>query len=189
MSNLIRLIYISRSTSEIDDTVEFEPGIALILARSRVNNRENGLGGVLYFGNGCFFQCLEGPADKVDALYQKLHQDPRHNDLKMLSRQKITQPAFAKWDMKYVKLDAQINNFLAARGYDKFDPYAMDDKTTEELISFLKLAPPADQDAPAEDATDLLAPKHERMLRFAVALSMLSLLVSLAALGVSLKIL
>lgn len=189
MRNLVRLIYISRSTSDINDTLEFEPGIALILARSRVNNRQNGLGGVLYFGNGCFFQCLEGPAEKVDALYQKLHQDPRHKDLKMLSRQKIERPAFAKWDMKYVKLDAQINNFLTSRGYTKFDPYAMDDKTTEDLIRFLKLAPPADQEEPADDASVLLAPSQERMIRFAVSLSMLSLLVSLGALAVTLKIL
>jgi len=189
MRNLVRLIYISRSTSDINDTVEFEPGIALILAKSRNNNRQNGLGGVLYFGNGCFFQCLEGPAEKVDALYQKLHQDPRHKDLKMLSRQKIERPAFAKWDMKYVKLDSQINGFLASHGYTKFDPYAMDDKTTEDLIRFLKLAPPADQEELADEAAELLAPKHERMLRFAVAVSMLSLLVALWALAVALKIL
>lgn len=187
MRNLVRLIYISRSTSEVNDTLEFEPGIALILAKSRANNRNNGLGGVLYFGNGCFFQCLEGPAEKVDALYQKLHQDQRHKDLKLLSRQKIQKPAFEKWDMKYVKVDQALNTFLAARGYTKFDPYAMDDKTTEDLIRFLKLAPPADQPEPADDEPGVLAPRHERMIRFAVALSSLSLLLSLGALAVALQ--
>lgn len=188
MSNLIRLIYISRSTSEINDNLEFEPGIALILAKSRANNRNNGLGGVLYFGNSCFFQCLEGPAEKVDALYKKLHLDPRHKDLKLLSRQRIQKPAFEKWDMKYVKVDEAINAFLAARGYTKFDPYSMDEKTTEDLIRFLKLAPTADQAEVEEAAAEAAAAKQRRAQRLTLTMSAVSLLVSLSALAMAFKI-
>ena len=56
MEKLVQIIYVSRSS--LNATVNFtgiEPKIARILAKSRLNNRKNGLVGVLYFGDGCFF--------------------------------------------------------------------------------------------------------------------------------------
>ena len=73
MSRLIQIIYISRSSFiTTTNSTEIEPNVARILAKSRVNNRKNGLVGVLYFGDGCFFQCLEGEETEVDKLYSKL---------------------------------------------------------------------------------------------------------------------
>ena len=62
-----------------------EPNVARILAKSRINNRRDGLVGVLYFGDSCFFQCLEGTESAVDALYARLQSDTRHTDIKLLS--------------------------------------------------------------------------------------------------------
>ncbi len=60
MPNLVWIIYISRSTfTPSGVSMAIEPNVARILAKSRVNNRRNGLVGVLYFCDGCFFQCLE----------------------------------------------------------------------------------------------------------------------------------
>ena len=68
MTNLIQMIYISRSTfAQAEITNGIEPNVARILLKSRANNKKNGLVGVLYFGNGCFFQCLEGAAETVQA--------------------------------------------------------------------------------------------------------------------------
>lgn len=56
MQKLVQIIYISRSTFENADAVnKIEPNVVRILAKSRVNNRRNGLVGVLYFGDGAFF--------------------------------------------------------------------------------------------------------------------------------------
>lgn len=189
MRDAVRLIYISRSTTETSNDLEFDPGVAMILAKSRTNNRKNGLYGVLYFGNGCFFQCLEGPAEKVDALYLKLHDDPRHKDLKLLSREKIQRLSFDKWDMKYVKLDQAINTFMKGRGYKTFDPYSMDDRTIEDLIQFLRMAPAADgvenaDAAPASPATALASPG---MAQLSLAFSALAMLLSIGALVISLQ--
>ena len=96
MTNLIQLIYISRSTfapTEISNIIE--PNVARILLKSRVNNKKNGLVGVLYFGDGCFFQCLEGEAEAVDQLYETLLKDTRHKDLKVFSRKAIDTLTFS----------------------------------------------------------------------------------------------
>ena len=90
MTSLTRIIYISRSTFKwsVNDG-GIEPAVARILSKSRINNRKNGLVGVLYFGEGCFFQCLEGETATIEALYAKLLKDPRHKDLKVLVRKSI----------------------------------------------------------------------------------------------------
>ena len=101
MSRLIQIIYISRSSFiTTTNSTEIEPNVARILAKSRVNNRKNGLVGVLYFGDGCFFQCLEGEETEVDKLYSKLQQDARHKDLKLISRKLINTLTFTNWAMK-----------------------------------------------------------------------------------------
>ena len=190
MSKLIRLIYISRSNLQAIENVDIEPGIARILTISRINNRKRGLVGVLYFGNGCFFQCLEGEQETVDALYEKLKMDKRHSDLKVLSRQDITRLSFSQWDMKYVKIDTTINSFLESRGYSEFDPYKLDDRTTSDLIRFLKLAPDADDVAKAAapaTAMPAAATASPGMAQLSLAFSTLAVLLSIGALVIALQ--
>ena len=59
MSSLIRLIYVSRANFEpAKESGGIEPTVARILMQSRRNNPKEQIGGVLYFGDGYFFQCL-----------------------------------------------------------------------------------------------------------------------------------
>ena len=59
MDRLVQIIYISKSSfTPTVNSAGIEPNVARILVKSRINNRKNGLVGVLYFGDGCFFQCL-----------------------------------------------------------------------------------------------------------------------------------
>ena len=137
MSKLLQIIYISRSTFEaLDANNKIEPNIARILAKSRVNNRINGLVGVLYFGDGVFFQCLEGEETAIKNLMIKLKADSRHKDLKIISKKTITQLTFGDWAMKFAPLDAQIQQFLKDNHFQKFDPYQFSGET---IIQFLNL--------------------------------------------------
>jgi hypothetical protein len=138
MPNLVQIIYISRSTfTPSGVSMGIEPNVARILAASRINNRKNGLVGVLYFGDGCFFQCLEGEAEAVDALYAKLLRDNRHQDLKLFSRKTITTLSFPDWSMKYVPLEKQMNRLLAMRGLKTFDPYQFDADMIKSVMELL----------------------------------------------------
>ncbi len=149
MSQLVQIIYISRASSVPERQVNaVDPVVARILAKSRANNRKNGLVGVLYFGDGCFFQCLEGEESAVDTLYAKLEQDPRHRDLKVISRKPIAAPTFQDWSMKYVPVEQAMTALLRRRGMSSFDPYLFDDDATREVIGLLHAA----AEAPVEPA-------------------------------------
>ena len=109
MDNLVQLVFISRPTFiTLGPVSSKEPNLAHILSKSRSNNAKHGLVGVLFFGDGCFFECLEGPEADIDHVYQILLQDNRHKDLKVNNRKKIQRLSFKKWRMKYVTFDASV---------------------------------------------------------------------------------
>lgn len=133
-----QIIYISRSTFVPSTATNgIEPNVARILAKSRVNNRKNGLVGVLYFGDGCFFQCLEGEESAVDKLYQTLLQDDRHTDIKLLSKKSVEELSFSEWSMKYVPLEDQMNRLLVSNGYKSFNPYQFSTHMIEKILELL----------------------------------------------------
>lgn len=139
MSNLVRLVYVSRALFPASNNLSaVEPEVARILAVSRTNNKKDGLVGVLYYGNGCFFQCIEGETQAIDLLYAKLHHDTRHNDLKLLSRREIGQLSFEKWSMKYVSVDSDMKILLASQGHAIFDPYKFKDETVQAVLALLQ---------------------------------------------------
>ncbi len=138
MQKLVQIIYISRSTFESTDAInKIEPNVVRILAKSRVNNRKNGLVGVLYFGDGAFFQCLEGDEGAINTLFAKIENDPRHKDLKLISKKYISRLSFPDWAMKYAPLDERMGKYLKENGYQNFDPYAFTPEMTQNILSFL----------------------------------------------------
>ena len=138
MTNLIQMIYISRSTFMTTElTNGIEPNVARILLKSRANNKKNGLVGVLYFGDGCFFQCLEGAAEAVDRLYETLLKDSRHKDIKILSRKSIDALSFSNWSMKHVALEDEMMKLLKSQGLKKFDPYKFNTELTKSALELL----------------------------------------------------
>lgn len=138
MQKLVQIIYISRSTFENTDAVnKIEPNVVRILAKSRTNNRRNGLVGVLYFGDGAFFQCLEGDEDTVNTLFAKIEKDPRHKDVKLISKKHISRLSFPDWAMKYALLDEKMGKFLKENGYQSFDPYLFRPEMTQKILNLL----------------------------------------------------
>ena len=137
-SDLTQIVYVSRSTfTTMPAELGIEPSVARILAQSRVNNARRGLVGALYFGDGCFFQCLEGRSLDVDRLYATLLKDPRHTDLQVLSRRTIPHTHFSTWAMKYVPLDAEMKALMRELGMDRFDPYRFDTATVNRVLDML----------------------------------------------------
>ena len=134
----IRLVYASRANFPAGtNNAILNADVARILMQSRKNNPANGLVGALYFGDGCFFQCLEGPAEAVDGLYTRLHRDPRHTDLKVLSRTGIERLTFSKWFMKFVPNASAVRDVLSKHGIYNFDPYTFSPAVIEDMISLL----------------------------------------------------
>ena len=179
MPDLVQIVYVSRSTfTPMPAEQGIEPSVARILAQSRINNARRGLVGALYFGDGCFFQCLEGREGEVDRLYAALLQDPRHTDLKVLARQPIDRTSFAAWSMKYVPLDAPMKSLLRQQGLSTFDPYRFDDATVGKVLDMLRTGgdlTPAPEPT-ARPATEAAATQALRLARWALATSVVAVL-------------
>ena len=139
MSNLVQLVYISRALFPPSNNKSMvEPEVARILATARTKNKKVGLVGALYYGNSCFFQCLEGDEHEVDKLYEALHHDTRHDNLKLLSRRQIDQLSYSKWTMKYVSVDGEVKALLASKGHKTFDPYSFDEDLVQSMLNLLQ---------------------------------------------------
>lgn len=139
MSQLIRLVYASRSTfTRSANHQGLDPGVARILAKSRKNNMQRQIVGGLLFGDGCFLQCLEGEAQAVQALYIKIEADPRHRDVTVLSQRPIAQRSFAAWSMKYVPGEQALSALLRHWGMARFDPYSLSPDRLAAAVSLMQ---------------------------------------------------
>lgn len=194
MTDLIRIVYISRATFPISRANDgIEPTVARILSTSRTNNRKNGLVGMLYYGDGCFFQCLEGQSSKVQVLYKTLLKDPRHKDLKVLASEPIKRLSFPDWSMKYVPVDKHMLGLLEEHGFETFDPYRFDHHLVERVMQLLQGVPDptipvveARPSAPARTVLAMPSPLAETQRETGSGMARISLGISIAALVISL---
>lgn len=93
-----QLIYISAANRDFSDE-ELEQ----LLTAARKNNASLGITGMLLFHEGSFIQALEGPKDKVQALYEKIAEDERHTETVVLYRGDHEEPDFQSWSMGYYR--------------------------------------------------------------------------------------
>lgn len=97
--SLIHCIYASTATPA------FRPEqIPELLDRSRSRNLASSITGTLLFIDGSFFQVLEGEAAKVDALYELIARDPRHDRVTQIIREPIPRRSFGEWSMGFASL-------------------------------------------------------------------------------------
>jgi hypothetical protein len=140
MSEIIELLYASRAAFAPVGGGGIEPDVARILAQSRRNNPKHHVGGVLCYRDGYFFQCLEGEARDVETVYQKIAADPRHQDIKVLSRRPVPSRRFKSWSMKYAAVDSTISTLLQKHGQQRFNPYGFGDNLLGALVALLHTA-------------------------------------------------
>ncbi|KAN0066087.1 hypothetical protein ACQY0O_000180 [Thecaphora frezii] len=79
--------------------------ISDILQRSRQNNAQRDITGLLLYRDGSFVQFLEGPQHQVNSVYRKIEQDPRHRGIVRILRQTVEKRDFSKWEMAFRDLD------------------------------------------------------------------------------------
>jgi hypothetical protein len=98
---LKRIKYVSQFAQALS-----QDDVDAIAAQSEHNNREADVTGVLMASGNLFFQVLEGPAEAVDALYEKIQQDPRHRHVVLLgSEESVVERLFPDWAMKAISLE------------------------------------------------------------------------------------
>jgi hypothetical protein len=130
---LVRLLYASRTKSKPTPKM-----IDSILESSRKHNPQGGITGILCHGGDVFLQVLEGGRDAVNALYNQIARDPRHQDVVILHYEEVTERRFAGWTMGQVNL-AKVNASLLLKYSERatLDPYAVSGKVSMALLDEL----------------------------------------------------
>ncbi|MBP6224925.1 MAG: BLUF domain-containing protein [Rhizobacter sp.] len=130
---LVRLMYASRAANSVNQNE-----LVAILKKSKANNAEVGVTGVLCFSSGIFLQVLEGGRLQVSALYNKIAADPRHHDVVLLSYEEVEERRFAGWSMGRANL-ARLNPALVMKYSETalLNPYAVSGKMSMALFNEL----------------------------------------------------
>ena len=131
---LYTFVYCSRAAEGVDDAE-----VGRIVEAAQRRNVSRGITGVLVFGNGVFFQLLEGPAVEVQKLIANLHCDPRHCDVVSLDwSEERRERLYPNWEMERVEADdirAVLNDALLS------SEHQADVAALTRILEHLDLAP------------------------------------------------
>lgn len=146
MSNLVRMVYVSIAANPVDPSRGgVQTDIGRILMQARRNNPKRQVGGVLYFRNNYFLQCLEGEQQAVNEVFQKIARDPRHYKVRTVSLKRVNERLFSNWSMKYVAREDRVSGLLKENGFRDFTPFEFDDDMLDRMLQLF---------ASASDLTD-----------------------------------
>jgi Sensors of blue-light using FAD len=95
------IIYCSRSRLR-GTPAEVEMETRRILATARINNKRARVTGAMTFNEIGFAQVLEGATYDVMSIFDRIRQDKRHYDLRILSQTNTPSRVFPTWSMAYV---------------------------------------------------------------------------------------
>lgn len=70
-----------------------------LTTKARARNRQMNVTGMLLYEDGCFLQTLEGPPEKLDALWSSIKEDGRHDHIEVLSEHIAPARLFSDWDL------------------------------------------------------------------------------------------
>jgi hypothetical protein len=93
---LTQIIYISDPV----ETMSFL-GLMRLLYHSFMNNQADEITGVLIFNDVRFGQVIEGPQDRIEALWTSIQQDSRHKNVQLIGTSVIPERNFSKWSMVF----------------------------------------------------------------------------------------
>ena len=169
---MIQVTYISSETrpmSQVD--------LSDILSKSRKNNIDLGITGMLLYGNKTFVQTLEGEETKVNELISKIRGDTRHGDFKLVSKKSIEKRQFSDWSMGFKKIiGSDLNEIKGIDNFseDKFNSTYLENhkKLLETLVEHYRIENSQKQkheELSLDEADGLLTFLHH-IIRFAVKL-------------------
>lgn len=131
--NLFQFVYISRITSTGMSGSSTLNDIAEVSIK---NNKANNITGILCYGNGYFFQCVEGSEQALTNLKNGLLMDDRHKDLQILNFSQIVSRRFSIWSMRSIVLERWMVKDPKAKALMPFKPF---DWTADKWQGFLEI--------------------------------------------------
>ena len=140
MGQIHYLTYVSRMTLKAGVTPRTLSDIMTVAQRE---NSAHQITGFLCFGNGYFFQYIEGEKSAIEQLFGNIQRDGRNRDVTLKSKGMIEQRLFQDWQMLMVN----INN----------------PETHEDVINaFLPVLPAGSTAAAADKFVDVMRSQYHR---------------------------
>ena len=101
MSNVF-MVYVSNRTDPTDGML-----VRDIAIESSQSNRSKEISGILMAVGNYFLQVLEGQEGVVDQLLERIAQDERHTDIRVLYRGTLPDRIFGQWSMGCVQSNGE----------------------------------------------------------------------------------
>ena len=134
-TDLCRLVYISRITS----TGLSSPSTLNDISETAVDsNHTNNITGILCYGNGYFFQCVEGSEQALTNLKNRLLVDDRHKDLEILDFSEITERRFGSWSLRSITLERWMTKDPELKKLMPFKPQTWNTSEWERFLDVLQ---------------------------------------------------
>lgn len=124
------IIYLSRATQELSPQE-----LVNLLLQARRKNEHAGITGALVYGGGQFMQVMEGEETAVQALYEQISSDPRHQFVFKMADKAIAARTFADWSMAFRELSPEQTAEL--QGYvspGQWEQIALENNTADALL-------------------------------------------------------
>jgi hypothetical protein len=130
---LVRLLYASRAAKP-----QNARNVAAILAECQKNNPRRGITGVLCYSDDIYLQVLEGGRDAVCETFNAIVRDTRHESVRLLSFEEISERRFGSWSMGQVNIE-KINSTLLLKYAEKaeLNPFTVSGKVSMALLEEL----------------------------------------------------
>lgn len=163
---MTRLIGIAYCSQLVDFSFE---NIDEILSVSQRNNLEAGLTGALIYDNKSFLQWLEGGAAEIRAVFERIANDPRHSNVKLLSVRILENRLFPNWTMTAAVAQDQTLRGLTLVPHLSLVEFTPAQWSETDVVCFMdalsdylthrpapKSAPTLSPDMPSQSPTDAL---------------------------------
>lgn len=91
-----RIVYQSTASQDFGSLALFR-----LLTEAQIRNAQLQITGHLLYLKGQFTQCIEGPPDNIELLWQSLNRDTRHHSVELLVRHTTEERRFPEWSMAF----------------------------------------------------------------------------------------
>jgi hypothetical protein len=118
---MLLIVYVSAATRLLT-----QPELLALLKISRENNARRGITGVLLYNDGNFIQAFEGPDEVVRELHQQIQNDPRHQYMRTVLEEHVSERQFEQWSMGFVPTE-----HLSAEDHAAFTHFLLEPQSLE----------------------------------------------------------
>ena len=130
---MLQIIYLSRAHDDLSDG-----HLADLVAQASQRNQQIGVTGALYYGGGFFVQAIEGEDASVMRLYARILDDPRHEEVQLLSVRPLRERFFPSWGMGLVPNAAEAPETQTALRIAMACGEVWNDKDFDEILDVFR---------------------------------------------------